>query len=282
MRHRNWSALFSLRTIIAGPLIACAFGASAQDFMSQDFIKQGDETLTLNLGGILNQFGTTLQLNGPGVNGSNINLENGGLPKTLSSFDASATWRFLSRNRMDVLYFNAKRSGSRTVDREITIDGTTIPVNSTLTVGSKSQFVLADYRYSFVKTDEIELAGLLGFYGGNFKYQLSATGSGQDSLLNTTTSTTVPLPLIGLTLDWYINPRWKISANAEGVKAQIGDVDGSAFVGGVATEYMLVRNFGLGLAYMYSDVNADVTKNSFNGNLGWKVNSVTAYAQFKF
>jgi hypothetical protein len=276
----------SLRVLAAVSLAACNFGVSAQDFMSQRFIKQGDETFTLNLGGIVNQFGTSLQLNSAGANGSSINLENVGLPKTTSSVYVGGTWRFWSRNRIDILYFGAKRSGDRTVDREITVNGTVIPANSVLTTEAKSQFVLANYRYSFVKTDELELAALLGVYGGEFSYQLSATqalqGGGQSSILNTSTSTTVPLPLIGVSLDWYITPRWRVAANAEGIKARIGDIDGSAFVGGINTEYMLVRNLGLGLAYMYSDLDVDVTKNGFNGTLGWKMSSVGAYAHFKF
>jgi len=128
------------------------------------------------------------------------------------------------------------------------------------------------------------VAGALGFYGGQFKYSLNASGIRQGNPLNinTTASTTVPLPLIGLTLDWYIDPRWKVSANVAGIKAHIGNVDGSTIVAGAATEYMLARNLGLGLAYMYSDVSADVTKSNFNGNLGWKMNGVRAYGQLKF
>ena len=99
---------------------------------------------------------------------------------------------------------------------------------------------------------------------------------------STTASTTVPLPVIGATLDWYINPRWKVSGNVSGMKANIGDVDGSVLIAGAATEYMLLRNLGVGLAYMYSDVSADVTKSDFNGSLGWKTNSVRMYGQFKF
>lgn len=266
--------------------MALACGASAQDFMSQQCIKQGDETLTLDLGGILNQFGTTVKLNDQGLEGSNISLENSGLKKTLSSFDAGGTWRFWSRNRIDVLYFSASRSGSKTINQDLNIDGVIVPINSTLTARTKDQFLDVDYRYSFAKTDWVELAGLLGLYAGQYKYQLSATrplaGGGQASLLDVTASTTVPLPLLGATLDWYINSQWKLSASASGIKAHIGSVDGSAFVGGVKTEYMLVRNFGIGMGYLYSNVSADVTKNSFNGKLSTKMNSVSLYGQFKF
>ncbi len=270
-------ACFAMSALLAGP-------ALGQNLMSQSFIKGGDEVLTLNLGGILNQFDTTVRLDGQSVRGNDINLEGNGLDKTLSSFEASGTWRFLSRNRIDLLYFQAKRTGSHTTDRELVIDGNVIPVNFTLSAEAKDSFFLADYRYSFVKTPTIEVAGLLGLYGGQFKYTLSASGvrQGQQTRIDTTASTTVPLPLIGATLDWYINPRWKVSANVAGIKADIGDVDGSVLVAGAATEYMLVRNFGIGLAYMYSDVKADVTKSNFEGNLGWQMNSVRAYGQFKF
>lgn len=274
------------KLVVAGLVISAAISgpAGAQNWLSQDFIKGGEETLTLNLGGILNQFDTTLRLDGQGLRGTDINLENNGLKENLSSFEGSGTWRFWSRNRIDLLYFTAKRTASRRTDREIIIDGKVIPVAFTLALEAEDQFLLADYRYSFVKTPEVEIAGLIGFYGGQFKYTVNASGTqqGQAVNVNATASTTVPLPLLGVTLDWYINPRWKISGNVEGVKARIGDVDGRVIVAGAATEFMLVRNVGLGLAYMYSDLDVDVTRGGFNGNIGWTMNSVRAYAQLKF
>ena len=268
---------FAISGFLAGP-------ALAQDLMSQDFIKGGDEILTLNLGGILNRLDTTVRLDGQGVRGNDINLENNGLKKNQSSLEASGTWRFLSRNRIDLMYFQAKRTGSHTTDRELDIDGNVIPINFTLAAEAKSSFLLADYRFSFVKTPVVEVAGALGVYGGQFKYSLNASGSREEQLVNidTTASTTVPLPVIGATLDWYIDPRWKISGNIAGIKAHIGNVDGSVLIAGAATEYMITRHFGLGLAYMYSNLSVDVTKGSFDGHLGWKMNSARAYAQVKF
>ena len=160
--------MLTLPTLIAGP-------ALAQDWMSQDFIKGGDETLTLDLGGIFSQFDTTLRFDGQGTRGDNINLENNGLKKSLSSFEASGTWRFLSRNRINLLYFQANRTGTHTTDREINIDGNVIPVNFALGAQAKDTFLLADYRFSFVKTPAVEVAGLLGVYGGQFKYSLDAS-----------------------------------------------------------------------------------------------------------
>jgi len=232
---------------------------------------------TLNLGGIVNQFDTPLKLNGNTDNGSNLNLEGNGLKKNLSSFEAGGAWRFLSRHRIDVQYFSAKRSGTQTYNNEITIRDNVYPIGATVSVEAKDNFLLADYRYSFVKTDEVEFAGLLGFNGGQFKFNVSATGNDllhDTGTLNTSTSTTVPLPLIGASVDWYINPRWKVSAGVEGIKANIGDVDGRAIVAAASTEYIFTRNLGAGVRYMYSDLSVDVTKSSFDGHVTWRMNKL--------
>ena len=271
----------TVRFLLATVLIGSAQAALALDLMSQEFIEGGDETLTIDLGGILNQFDTSARFDGQGTRGTNINLEKNGAPQSQSTFEASATLRFLSRNRIDAMYFQTTRSGSRTLDQTVTIGDKVISAGSNLSAEVKDQFLLADYRYSFVKTKEIEVAGLIGFYGSQYTFNL--TGSTPNAqVINKSASTTVPLPVIGATLDWYINPRWKISGNLAGLKAKIGDVDGSIIVAGASAEFMLVRNFGIGLGYMYTDTNVDVTKNDFNGNLTWKLNSVRAYAQLKF
>jgi hypothetical protein len=181
-------------------------------------------------------------------------------------------------------YFSAKRSGSRNYGTNITIGDTVFPVGATVSAEAKDQFLLADYRYSFIKNDTVEWAGLIGLYGGKFDFKVNATGNETPNTrtIDTTASTTVPLPLIGGTVDWYINPRWKVSGSVEGIKAHIGDVDGTVIVAGASTEYMLVRNLGVGLRYMYSNVDVDVSKSSFNGNVTWRMNSLSLYAKMMF
>jgi hypothetical protein len=271
--------------VLAAAAALASQHAAAQGFMSQDFIAPGEESLTIDLGGILNQFDSSLRLDGQGTRGTDINLESNGLGKNLSSFEGALTWRFLPRHRLDVQYFSTKRSGSRDYAGEIDIGGTTFPVGATVSASAKDDFVNADYRYSFVKKPELEAAVLLGFWGGKLTYDLNATGigsGGAQTSYNKSVSTTVPLPLLGVTLDWYPDRRWKASAQFQGMKAKVGDVDGQAWLAAASSEYMLVRNFGLGLRYQYSDVKADVSKSDFNGHLSWRMNSISLYGKFVF
>ena len=252
---------------------------SAQAAQADDFIKGGDEAFTLNLGGIVNQFDSSVRLDGTASTGTQIDLEGNGLDENLTSFFVSGTWRFSERNRIGAMYFGIDRSGSRTSDHTITVGDQEFQPG-TLSAETQVDFLLLDYRYSFYKSDAWEFAGALGFYGMNFDVSVSGTG-----LLGGATvseSTTVPLPLIGLSADWYIQPRWKVSSTLLGMQADIGDVDGSITVFTLSTDYMFTRNFGMGVSYLNSSIDVDVTKSSFNGNIDLGNNAVLLYATMKF
>lgn len=256
----------------------------AQTALAQDFIKGGQDKFTFNIGGIVNQFDTSVTLNGATSVGTPVNMESNGLSNNTSSLELSGTWRVADRHRLDLFYYSADRSGSRQYDHDITVGGNVIPAGFNVSAEAKSKYFLADYRYSFYKTDALELGGVLGFYGSDLTFNISGTGvsGGMSKTLSTSASTTVPLPVLGVSADWYITPRWNVSSKLAGMSARVGDVDGSATVFGLGTDYMLTRNWGMGLSYMYSKLNVDVTKSDFNGHLDWNSSAFMLYATLKY
>ena len=127
---------------------ALAGPAFAQDWMSQDFIKPYDETVTIGLGGIVNQFDTSLRLDGSGNNtshGTDINLENNGLKKNLSSFEGALSWRFAQRHRLDLDYYTVSRSGSKSYTGDINIGGNDYPVGANVNIRNKYDLGSIDY-----------------------------------------------------------------------------------------------------------------------------------------
>jgi len=268
----------------AAPLLWAPVRSHAQDFWSRDFIAPGTETWTIDVGGIVNRFDSTLRLNGENSRGTDINLENNDLDRNLSSFEAGLSWRFLPRHRLDVRYYGTKRDGSRSYNSEIDIGDATFPVGANVSVQSKNEIFDVNYRYSIAKDTASEIALLAGLYGGRVSYDVDAVGvsNGVQRTYHKSVSTTIPLPVLGASFDWYPDPQWKLSAELAGMKAKIGDVDGHAYLAAGAVEYMVVRNFGVGLRYGYTDVKADVSKTEFNGTLAFKINAVSAYAKFVF
>jgi hypothetical protein len=268
MAHRIGMAC----AIVAG---ICASAARADDGM----IPPGMETFKLNLGGILTTNNTNFRLDGSQGRGTDIDLESiTGVKSNVSSLLASATWRFAPNHRIGIQGFQIDRDHTLAIDREITIGDTVIPVNTVLSTENKTRFFIVDYQYSFVKNPNMEVAAVLGIYGANFKYKFTAV----NPVVDIDKSTNAPLPLIGASADFFLEPRWTVSLLGQGLKLKVGDVDGSMYHFMVTTDYMFARNWGVGLGYQVADFKADVTKGDFRGHVGWRMDGYTAYLQAKF
>lgn len=277
-----FTARLGSRAVLAA-LAAAALPAAAQ-MSSGSFAGPYDPTITVTLGGVVNKFDTSLRLDGETHRGTDIALEDNGLDSRSSSFAAGLTWRVAPRHRVDFNYYESKRSGERTYSSEIDIGDSTFPLGANVGIQAKDQFYWADYRYSFIQDPGFELAGLFGIYGGKFTFDINAVGNAGNSsnTYNKSVSTGLPLPLIGLTADWYPDRQWHMAAQFEGLKAKVGDVDGHAYVAGAALEYMFTRGWGMGARYDYTEIKADVTKGDFNGNFAWKTSAVSLYAKLVF
>jgi hypothetical protein len=270
------------RALVAA-IAAVALPAGAQ-MSSGNFAGPYDPTISVTLGGVVNKFDTSVRLDGQTRQGTDFALEDNGLDSKSSSFAAGLTWRIAPRHRVDFNYYESKRSGERTYTDEIEIGDSTFPVGANVGITAKDQFYWADYRYSFIQDPGFELAGLFGIYGGKFTFDVNAVGIAGDTAhtYNKSVSTGLPLPLLGLTADWYPDRQWHLGAHLEGIKAKVGDVDGHAYLAGGSLEYMFTRGWGMGARYDYTEIKADVSKDDFNGTFKWKTSAVSLYAKLVF
>jgi hypothetical protein len=245
---------------------------------ADDWIKPGTETVKLNLGGIINRNNTTLRVDGQ-TRGTEFDLEDvAGLDREASSLYAAATWRFAANHRVGVQFFETQRIATKTIDRTLVIEDNVFPINTTLSSEHDTSFFIVNYQYSFVRNETLEFAGLLGLYGARDRYRFSAT----TPMVDVSSSTTAPLPVLGLGLDWFVTPRWTVSVYGEGLQVKIGAVNGGMYYTGISTDYVLTRNFGLGLGYNVTGVNVDATEGDFSGKLGWRQSSFFGYAQLRY
>jgi hypothetical protein len=268
------------------PRVSLALSALllAQTALAQDFIKGGQDKFSINIGAIVNRFDTRVALDGKTTSGTVLDMENNGLSNNTSGLEISGTWRFGDRHRFDLLYFGASRNGNYQSQSDITVGGNLILAGSSVVTDVKSNYLLADYRYSVYKSDAIEAAGVLGLYGLDLNYQVTGTklSGAVSTVVNAASSTSLPLPLLGVSADWYIQPGWTVSSKLMGLSAKVGDIDGSVRVLQVGTDYMLTRNWGLGLSYLHSTLNVSVAKPDFNGLLDWSSNAYLIYTTLKY
>jgi len=259
-------------------LIVLALSTSGEAWAEQELIKQGEETFKVNLGGIINQNNTSLRLDSSSGSSREVNLEDAGLQEDSSSFLGEATWRFAPKHRIGVQTFAIQRSGTKVTTQDIQLGDDVVPAGTTLSAESKSQILILNYQYSFIKSDSFELAGLAGLYGARFKFKFNATSPVTD----VNRSTDAPLPMLGAHLDYFVNPRWTVALFGEALKMTMGDVEGRVYYAAVSTDYMLTRHFGLGMGYSLADLQVDVDKGDFHGQIRWRMNSLLGYAQVRF
>lgn len=271
-------ATLLLATVVSAPLRA------------EDLIPGGEEQFKITAGGIIAWISSGIGVDGSSNNGTLIDLDSPSGSKNANNFVLGAEWRVASRHRVGGIYFTTSKERQLSFNQSVTIGDETLVPPATLDSTSRNRFIFATYEYSFVKNKDVELSGLLGAYVNKFSADLTGTATVQNSNGQTTInksvtytpSVTVPMPLIGGSIDWFVSPRVTLGASLSGLKAKIGDVNGSVFVATASAEYMFTRNLGAGLAFMHTSADVDVTKSNFTGSIDWRNNNLLLYAALKF
>ncbi len=190
-------------------------------------------------------------------------------------------------------YYDVKRDGTRVLSRDIgPVSFPRLGVNDTILAGSNltansewKVYILA-YGYSFYKTDTLEITGKVGANVAKISTTLSGTlitaNNGTASGSTAGSDFTAPLPVIGLSADWALTDRWRLKGSLGGFKAKAGDVEATVTEAGIAVDYRLFRNFGIGGGYNLLRVNADVNKSNVSGSLDWRSGGLMIYGSLVF
>jgi hypothetical protein len=254
-------------------------GAANAQAADEGPIRGGTETFKLNLGTIFSRQDTTVRVDGPNSRGVEFGLENvGGVQRDRSTLLASGSWRFAPNHRVGFQTFSMRRHAEKNIEETLVIKDQTIPVGTNLSTSAKTDFLIANYQYSLLRDDRVELSAMGGVYAASFRYQFDATSPVADIAAKTT----APLPMFGVSLDTFVTPRWTVSTFFEGFYLKIGDVKGGIAYYGVSTDYMLTRHLGLGLGISATTIGADITQSSFSGAFRWQTHSAFAYGQVRF
>lgn len=277
MIHKNNNILVLLAFLVLAP-------ASSR---AEEWIKHGKETFTFGLGAFLPAFNTRLRVDNQTAGaGSSIDLEDDlGLNEDESVFWVGGTWRFADRHRFGVSYFSFNRNASATALRELEIGDEIYPLGATLETEFGLTIAPVYYAYSLIKNERHELAGSFGFhwFALDFVVQGDASLNGEDANATASASTDVPLPLFGLRYDYYINQRWTTSAHGEifalDITDEAFDFSGSLYNIRLSTDYWLTKNFGIGAAISWFDIDAKIDDSEWKGEVDYRYFGPQIYIQ---
>ena len=247
---------------------------------AKDITSFAETKAKINLGYFLPRFNTTLSVDpsNPALPaGELINLEDDlGLDKDQTLFRIDGYYRLGKRHRLQFGYFKLNRNAVRAISRQIEIGDLTFPLNAEITSSVSNAITEIGYMYSIIQSDQFELGVTFGVH--NLDYSGQFTGdTGGGTIETTSSSGKGPLPLIGLDIDYAINPRWIFAGRAMVFAFDLDPFKGNLLDLKAALEYYYSNNMGVGLGLNRFDLDLDYDNSGSSGTFEWKYNGIQLY-----
>jgi hypothetical protein len=225
---------------------------------------------------------TNVRVDSDSGNGSDIDVERDlGIGDT-DSIRLDAYWRFATRHKVRLLYFDTSRTASREIDRDIVYNGTTYPVNATIDTRFETKVAEIAYEYAFLRSDRYEVAGSIGIHNLRFQLGLEATGGATSVARANNANADGPLPVIGLRGVWRLGEHVHLDGQMQFFRLSFDPYDGRLEDYNIAVIWMPLKRLGLGLGYNEFVTRLDVTADRFDGRLRWHYGGARLFAAFSF
>ena len=252
-----------------------------------------DEKYRLDIGGSVLDFDSKIRINSRDDSiDKEIDLEDTvGLTSQVQLGFIKGTWRMGDRHRLSLLYTPIRRTTEVTAQNDVEVGGNIIKAGATLNASVNTHVFDIEYLYSFYKRPDLELGISAGIYWMNSLTELNASGqviiegSNQEDFATDFQSNqrlVAPLPLLGLSASYEINPRWLVHAYARYFDITISDIEGRITSLNIKTEYFFTDHFALGAGLASFDVNVKYNGVVFINSLGYSYTGLTAFMVLKY
>ena len=250
------------------PAVALFLAVSGFCAQAQAVEVEALDTWSVGVGGFALNFDADLRVDGSSTDGGEVNLSRDlGLDKDSGIGFFSVGWRPFERHQFDFSYYGDDISGSRTIDREITIDEETFEIGAM--VNTKLGYDTYDLTYTWWMHSVPNQAFGITLGAINYSFDLDVRAeatSGEGSIEGrASTSADLPAPKIGISYRRAFGQGWRFSGDVSVFTAEIGNVDADVLDTNVGLEYFPWENVGARLQYSVSRIRAEAEKNDFDG-----------------
>jgi hypothetical protein len=193
---------------------------------------------------------------------------------------ASGSAQISERWRVEASYFWLSRSGSKSLDHDITVGNVVFPADTQ--VNSKLNFsnLRTSVGYSFYKTTDKELGVGLGLHVLQYQTSLSTQTQGTEGR-----TVLAPLPVLSIYGGFALDEQWSVGARLDEFSLTYGQHGGGITVLGLNLHYQPFRHVGFGVGYtaLYFKFSSTATgQNSFQGTLTQNLQGPSFYLTASF
>ena len=244
MRHLLSSAALSLALMF--PSLALAFPGETPD------------RFTLLVGGTAATLDTQAAL-GPdqgGVSAMLVFEDLFNLPIRERFVRFEGDWKFGDRSYLDLGYVNVDRAAARQIETTVEFGDYIFNAGAQVEATFKSRFVYAAYRHDFLQLEQVKIAGSAGLSVARMQAGLGAEGSVTDTAgvpvsgrVTEDVEFPLPIPLLGLRLDWAVADKHVINWYARAIGIDLGNIRGSIVENGVRYFWHFHSQAAIGAGY---------------------------------
>ena len=250
----------------------------------------GMDKFKLSIGGFFSTIDSKLKINSKTIGmGTEFDIESDlGFDEDVSLGRIEGYWRFAKKHRLYLGYYGFDRDALHTLEKEIIINDKLFEVGAELYSNWEIDFFYASYGYSFFQGNKWELSGLLGLYYLNTAFTTRGTARIVGDPGGITRERTekdgldLPIPLFGLSAEYYITPKWRAIARVSYFTISLGEWSGHIFDTSAYLEYLFHKNFGIGVGYLYFDTDVDRDRDTRNLHLDYQYSGVQVYGIWHF
>lgn len=263
--------------------LACALGALNPPAAASETETESDlpwKRGGVFIGGFLNRFDSSLSLGGDNA-ALEVNLEDAvGLDRTTQDLRLGGYWRFgeTSRHKVSLDWIKSERSSSKVLEEDVTIDDTTYPAGTELSLDSSLSIIRASYAYSFMMDDRLDLSASFGIYTMPFSFEFEGITNSESS------DFTAPLPVIGLHADIALAEDLFLKQSVDFFYLEYENITGSLADVYLGLEWYPWKHFGLGLGYEGFQISLDAEGETIDldGSLTYRQNGLLFYLTYAF
>jgi hypothetical protein len=300
MKRSNWwgKNFFSSTGALVIPLflMASLFILQGTAMASEGGWGPGQDRWKFQLGGYFPSINSDMQIE---INDTDIDLEEKlGLDENDALWRVDGYWRFARKHRLKFGYYGFDREASKSLVEDLTIGDEVWYAGAFVKTDWTMDYYTLSYLYSFYQGEKWEIAGYLGAYWVRLKVALALAaaldrpplgnlppGGPEDLLIGDrveSESFEGPLPLLGLSFDYYITPKWMASFKAGYFQLSIDQFKGRLLNLGANIEYQFTRMFGLGLGYDSFNLNLEAEEKGSFAGVDYRYHGVQVYGILRF
>ena len=239
-----------------------------------------DTKFSISIGVFLTDRDSTTRVDGTGgMDGTPVDLEGDlGLHRSDSVFRIDGYYRFNQKHRLDFSAFDLSRTASKDIEKDIEWNDTLFPIDTTV----NSNFDLAIYKlaytWSFMRRDKGFLGLTAGLYIADFGMRLEAEAISELE----SNSLTAPLPVFGLRGQYDFTEKLSFRASAEIFALEYEEYSGSLYDIYAGLDYQFFKHVAIGIGINAVEIDIEISKDRFNGDLDWRYDGGLVFFKFDF